>query len=219
MSTYLLIQGGNMSTNTWNKLSGQNIHTEDGQMGSSYWDGTIKALESAGHQAYAPKLFDELEHDLTDHINQICDFIYKKDLFDIILVGHSYGGFVITGVADKLPERISKLVYLDSALPEPGQSLIDILDMVYSKDEYETAIPQPNPPYIEPIKYDPQKIKRINKVYILCTQSEFIAISNIFKEKISKSRNEWTNYEIESSHVPMADQPEELITLLLQIGL
>ena len=51
-------------------------------------------------------------------------------LRDVILVGHSYGGFVITGVADRVPGRIRHLVYLDTGLPDPGESLMDLLGNV-----------------------------------------------------------------------------------------
>ena len=138
-----------MSTETWNKLSGQNITTKDGRMGAKYWDGTVDALKAAGHRAYAPELAEEFETNLTGHVLQIYDFILEKDLESIILVGHSYGGFVITGVADKLFGRIRNLVYLDSALPDPGQSLIEILNLIFSKKQHQVALPQPNPPYMD----------------------------------------------------------------------
>lgn len=64
-------------------------------------------------------------------------------------MGHSYGGYVITGVADKLSGRIRNLVYLDSALPDPGQSLIEILNLIFSKKQHQVALPQPNPPYMD----------------------------------------------------------------------
>jgi len=70
----------------------------------------------------------------------------------VILVGHSYGGLVITGVAHQMPDRIQHLVYLDSAIPEPGQSLIEILNMVYSSEDYEAALPEPSPPYVEKLQ-------------------------------------------------------------------
>ena len=59
MANYVLVQGGNMSTDTWNRLSGQQIVTETGYMGARYWDGTIKALISAGNHAYVPELLEE----------------------------------------------------------------------------------------------------------------------------------------------------------------
>lgn len=217
MKTYVLVQGGNMSTETWNRLSGQDITTDDGHMGARYWDGTVTALEDAGHRAYAPELLNEFETDLTGHIQQIYDFILENDLIDIILVGHSYGGFVITGVADRLSGRIRHLVYVDSALPDPGQSLIGILDKVYSKEQYRTALPEPSPPYIEPLQFHPENIKLLNKTYIRCMKSDFIEVSRMVKEKINASKEEWTYYELPASHVPMADRPEEFYNILLQI--
>lgn len=217
MKTYLLVHGGNMSTATWNLLSGENVTTRDGHIGSRYWNGTINALEAAGHIAFAPKLLSEFETDLTGHIRQIIDIILEKDLDDIILVGHSYGGFVITGVADRLPERIRNLVYLDSALPDPGQSLIGIMDMVYTKEQYVGALPEANPPYVEPLQYNPEDLKQLKKTYIRCMKSSFIDVSKLALEKIKKSKEKWDYYELQSSHVPMADAPEELFELLLEI--
>ena len=181
-----------MSTETWNKLSGQNISTEDGHMGVKYWDGTVDALKSVGHRVFAPTLSDEFSSNLTDHINQIYMLIVEKDLQNIILVGHSYGGFVITGVADQMPERIHLLVYLDSGIPDPGQSLVDALNMVYSKEDYAAAVPDP--------------------------KSEFIDVTRIAKEKVDASIGEWTYFELPSSHVPMADLPEEFYKLMLEIA-
>jgi pimeloyl-ACP methyl ester carboxylesterase len=207
-----------MSTKTWNKLSGQNIFTEDGHMGAHYWDGTVDALVSAGHRALAPTLLDEFTSNLTDHINQICRLIVENDLQNIILVGHSYGGFIITGVADRMPERIRLLVYLDSALPDPGQSLIDILNIVYPPEEDALELPDPNPPYLEKIKYDPKTIQGLKKIYIRCSKSAFIDISTLVKEKIDAEKGGWTYFELPSSHVPMADLPDDFYKLLLSIA-
>lgn len=217
MKTYILVQGGNMSTETWKKLSGQNVATENRHMGARYWEGTVTALKDAGHHAYAPELADELESNLTGHIQQIYDFILENDLKNIILVGHSYGGLVITGVADKLPGRARNLVYIDSALPEPGKSLIDILNKIYSKEQYEAALPEQNSPYVEPLQFHPENIMLLNKIYIRCMNSEFIEVTRLSKAKIDSSEESWTYYELQSSNVPMADQPDELNKILLQI--
>jgi pimeloyl-ACP methyl ester carboxylesterase len=61
--------------------------------------------------------------DLETHIEDIINVLFYEDLEHVILVGHSYGGMVITGVADRLRERVDHLVYLDGALPEDGESL------------------------------------------------------------------------------------------------
>lgn len=217
METYVLVHGGNMSTKTWNKLSGQNITTDDGYMGAKYWDGTVTALEAAGSRVFAPTLGDEFTSNLTDHIHEICALIVENDLQDIILVGHSYGGFVITGVADRIPERIGSLVYLDSALPDPGQSLMDILNLTYSQDD-SAVLPDPNPPYVEKLQYNLKTIAGIKKIYIRCTKSEFADISQFAKEKIDTAGEGWVYFELPSSHVPMADLPDDFYKLLLSIA-
>jgi len=72
MATYVLVHGGNMSTETWNKLTVRNpIYTKDGHLGSKYWDGTVSALTAHNHRVFAPTLKDEYTCNLTDHIEQI----------------------------------------------------------------------------------------------------------------------------------------------------
>ena len=92
-----------------------------------------KILRARGHEVYAPSLtgLADREHllsadvDLNMHITDIVKLLQYEDLLDVILVGHSYGGMVITGVADRATDRIANLVYLDAAFPENGQSLVD----------------------------------------------------------------------------------------------
>src|SRR5205085_2713241 len=64
--------------------------------------------------------------DLDFHINDVVQLLHYWDLRDVVLVGHSYGGMVITGIADRASDRIGKLVYLDAANPKNGQSLVDV---------------------------------------------------------------------------------------------
>src|SRR5205085_10666394 len=66
------------------------------------------------------------EVNLSTHIQDVTNTLWYEDLNDVILVGHSYGGMVVTGVADRMPERIKHLVYLDAFLPGDGQSLYDL---------------------------------------------------------------------------------------------
>jgi pimeloyl-ACP methyl ester carboxylesterase len=91
-------------------------------------------LRSAGHEVYTPTLtgLGERSHlvsgdvDLDLHITDVVAVLHYEDLRDVILVGHSYGGMVITGVADRAFDRIGRLVYLDAANPVNGQSLVDV---------------------------------------------------------------------------------------------
>lgn len=97
------------------------------------WDRVVPLLERAGHEVIAPTLKGVGERkseatpelDLDTHIREVVTLIANHELRDVILVGHSYGGMVITGVADRVGTRICRLVYLDAAIPEDGEALID----------------------------------------------------------------------------------------------
>lgn len=90
-------------------------------------------LRAKGHEVYAPTLTglaereDSLnsEIDLDVHIADIAKLLHFEDLHGVILVGHSYGGMVITGAADRAIDRVGHLVFLDAATPANGQTLID----------------------------------------------------------------------------------------------
>lgn len=88
-------------------------------------------LTADGHKVYRPTLTGQGERahlastnvDLSTHIQDIVNVILYENLHDIVLVGHSYGGMVITGVADRVPERIKHLVYVDAFVPLDGESV------------------------------------------------------------------------------------------------
>lgn len=96
------------------------------------WRDVRAGLEALGHTVYAPTLtgLAEKAHLLTPqvglntHIADVVSVIKDNDLANIILVGHSYGGMIITGVADTLKQRIEHIIYLDAALPKDGQTMI-----------------------------------------------------------------------------------------------
>ena len=99
---------------------------------SSGWPGCLRA---AGHEVYTPtmtgprrtrRIWSGPDVDLDLHIRDIVAVLHFEDLRDVILVGHSYGGMVITGVADRAADRVGRLVYLDAANPVNGQSLVDV---------------------------------------------------------------------------------------------
>jgi pimeloyl-ACP methyl ester carboxylesterase len=114
MTTYVLVHGG-------------------GHGGWCY-QRVARLLAAEGHAVYTPTLtgLGERAHLLSDavdlgmHIDDIVAVLDYEDLRDVVLVGHSYGGMVITGVADRVPERIGDLVYLDAATPKNGESLVDV---------------------------------------------------------------------------------------------
>ena len=114
MATYVLVHGG-------------------GHGGWCY-QRVARLLQAQGHVVYTPTMtgLGERAHllnadvDLHRHIEDIATVLEFEDLRDVILVGHSYGGMVITGTADRVPERIGRLVFLDAANPRNGQSLADV---------------------------------------------------------------------------------------------
>src|SRR6266550_3724430 len=93
------------------------------------WQRVVPVLRAAGHGVYTPTLtgLGERVHlaspdvGLSTHIEDIVNFILWENLHDIVLVGHSYGGMVVTGVADRIPGRIKHLVYVDALLAENGE--------------------------------------------------------------------------------------------------
>jgi len=216
MANYVLIHGGNMSTDTWNKLAGRDDYPPGGHLGARCWDGTVAFLTAHNHRVWAPTLEDEHSCDLTGHIEQVCRLITECELEDVILVGHSYGGMVITGVAARMADRIRRLVYLDAALPDPGQSLVDILNLSLAAASVSPPVlPEPAAAYVQELQFDPAKIQALPKTYILCTKSEFIDGTRLARQKIAAARQGWTYIELPSSHVPMADMPNEFYQLML----
>jgi pimeloyl-ACP methyl ester carboxylesterase len=111
LATYVLIHGG-------------------GHGGWCYQPVT-RRLQAAGHLVYAPSLPGMGEHthqlhpgiDLDAHIDDVVNLLFYEDLTEAIIVGHSYGGMVITGVADRAPDRVGHRVYLDAAYPKDHESL------------------------------------------------------------------------------------------------
>ena len=218
MAGYVLVHGGNMSTETWNKLApGNPIQTADGKLGGRVWDTVVSALKAHNHSVFAPTLKDEYSSSLAEHIEQICALITGNGLKNVVLAGHSYGGMVITGVASRMPERISHLVYVDAALPEPGQSLFDIISLS-GRDPLSFPGLEAVPPYVEKLQFDAGRIKPLPKTYILCTKSEFACVTKIAKQKIASSAKDWVYIELPACHVPMATMPDELIRILLEAG-
>ncbi len=103
--------------------------------GAWCWEATSAWLRDAGHEVWTPTLSDSAERfgesgrniGLSDHIRDVTQLIDAHDLHDVILVGHSYAGMVVTGVADRRRERVRSIVYLDAFVPESGQRAADFI--------------------------------------------------------------------------------------------
>jgi pimeloyl-ACP methyl ester carboxylesterase len=98
--------------------------------GNHSWRDFAPLLWARGHEVFAPSLtglgervhLGTPETDLSTHIQDVVNCIEYQDLHDIVLVGHSYGGMVVTGVAEKMEGRIRHIVYEDAFLPRDGES-------------------------------------------------------------------------------------------------
>ena len=114
MGTFVLVPGAGFGAWSWRKV--------------------IPLLRAAGHTAHPISLtgLGERIHlagpqvDLETHVTDVVNLLIYEDLADAVLVGHSYGGMVIAGVADRVPERVRRLVYLDAVIPAAGEGLADI---------------------------------------------------------------------------------------------
>lgn len=199
-------------------------------------------LEAKGWKVYRPSLSGLGEHfntartdiGLATHIDDIVNFILFEDLHDVILLGHSYGGMVITGVADRIPERIARLVYLEAILPVDGESVLGLRkpagydlakmtkdgfvvpDWVRPGKPFPIDVPHPLKTFSDPIVLKNQAAAaRIPATYILSVQrgrkpedSDFYAAS-----ERARARG-WPVITIEGDHNPQWRQPEALAELL-----
>jgi pimeloyl-ACP methyl ester carboxylesterase len=103
--------------------------------GPHAWRWLRPLLRAAGHEVVTPCLtgLGERAHlatpstDLDTHVTDVAAVLHFEDLHDVVLVGHSYGGMVVTGLADRVPERIGHLVYLDADVPREGESDLDLV--------------------------------------------------------------------------------------------
>lgn len=128
---------------------------------------------------------------LATHIADIVNVILFENLTDVILVGHSYGGMVITGVANKVPERIRQMVYIDAFVPEDGESVFTSLGPnggkmtePFTKDGFvdyffgptfpvpPTDVPQPLRTFTDTIEYEEENLISIPTIFILMTSRE-----------------------------------------------
>ncbi|MBX9698765.1 MAG: alpha/beta fold hydrolase [Acetobacteraceae bacterium] len=175
--------------------------------------------------------------DLETHIQDMLAVIACEDLRDILLVGHSYGGMVATGVADRVPERIRHLLYLDAFVPGDGQSLDDLVARapVASPVEGWLIPPNPSPPDTapedlawitprrrhQPARCFSQKLRLrgigappFPRSYVHCTRKEGV---DVFAQFADRYRGDpaWRFHAMDASHSPNVSAPEALAALLL----
>jgi pimeloyl-ACP methyl ester carboxylesterase len=114
------------------------------------WRLLTPLLRTAGHDVYTPTLtglgasshlLEQIDKiSLDTHVTDVSNLLFYEDLSEVVLVGHSYGGMVITGVAVKEPHRLSHLIYLDAYLPFKGENEIDLWPAEINQDQWRICL-------------------------------------------------------------------------------
>ena len=205
------------------------------------WKHVDHLLTADGNTVYRPTLTGLGEHsnldstniDLDTHIQDIVNVILWEDLHDVVLVGHSYGGMVITGVADRIPGRIRHLVYVDAKLPENGEHSDSIMakqTVRVIKDGYlvpfwvtnNTPLPHdvlmPAKTFSQPITLTNQIVARkIPTTYILTVDPGKTPEQDEFYPYYQRARARgWTALIMEGDHNVQRSHPQELVKLFEQ---
>jgi len=217
------------------------------------WRRVVDALEKKGHKVYAQSLtgVGDRSHlltkdvNLTTHANDVANVVKWDDLKDIVLVGHSSAGFVITQAAELIGPSVASIVYLDAFVPQPGDSLIALAnpgpkkameDAVARGDLVAKPVPaaafkvnEKDRAWVDakctphPLAAIAQKIETVGahekiarKTYIRATGWD----SPVFEQTLAKMKATpgWKTYEVVSGHDVMIDQPERLVEILLEVA-
>jgi pimeloyl-ACP methyl ester carboxylesterase len=211
-------------------------------------------MRAAGHELFTPAYtgLGERGHmrapdvSLATHIADVGAVLEIEDLADVVLVAHSYGGMVATGVAARHAARIRHLVYLDAFVPEPGQSLFDLLPPEVRLRMLEGAVAHGQgwlvPPQPLPLDTAPEDVAWIGprrmpqplltfttrldaglarfagaRSYIRCTRVGPGDPFHVFAER-ARSEPGWRYLELDASHNPHITVPERLMSLLGDIA-
>jgi pimeloyl-ACP methyl ester carboxylesterase len=217
------------------------------------WRRVVDLLEQRGHKVIAPTLtgLGERSHlmsatiNLDTHITDVVNVIKWEGLKDIVLVGHSYGGWPITGAIEHVFDRVSSVVYLDAFIPSDGQKSLDtaseftrkgILDAmakgeisragpsaaVFGVNDEDQAwvdaklTPQPIGVSLQPIKLSGALDRLNKKTYIRAPKYPQPNFDAYYQAK--KSDPSWRTYEVPCGHDVMIDMPDRLVEILLEVA-
>jgi pimeloyl-ACP methyl ester carboxylesterase len=217
--------------------------------GAWCWKKILPGLWQAGHRAFPVTLSGvgerahQLSRDITlhTHIDDVAAVIEAEELQNAILVGHSYAGMVITGVADRMPQRIGRLVYLDAVVPLPGESWSsghsaqtqaqrrEAIAATGSIPPADPALfgltgedaqwvsrrntPQPGGVYDDALQFDAARVSSLPRTFIDCNAPALATIDAMRKRV--RQQPGWQVHEIATGHDPMISAPDELLRLLL----
>jgi pimeloyl-ACP methyl ester carboxylesterase len=213
--------------------------------GSWCWDRVRRKLQLHGHEVHAPTLtgVGERSHllapeiDLETHVLDVLNLARWHEIDDFVLCGHSYGGMVVSAVADRIPERIRSLVYLDAFVPEHGKALADyapvpeglLVDgwkcLPFSAEAFgvngadrawvdRQCTPQSVACFRQPVQLRGGigSIRRVSYLYA----TGWAGGASTFRRFYDQARSRgWETSEVDCGHDVMIDKPDEIATLLL----
>jgi pimeloyl-ACP methyl ester carboxylesterase len=218
--------------------------------GAWCWSRVVPALWAAGHRVFAVTLtgVGERAHllsagiTLDTHIADVVGTIEAEELRGVVLVGHSYGGMVITGAADRLPDRIARLFYIDAVVPHSGESWSSGHDpqtqdvrrkMIATQGWLAPPDPaifglqaadhawvsrrqtaQPGGVYDAALHFDEQRIAAIPRTFVDCTTPPLATIAEMRRRVRTESG--WRVIEMTTGHDAMISAPDDLVALLLE---
>jgi len=220
--------------------------------GAWCWRRVARLLARDGHEVFSPTLtgLGERLHllspaiDVDTHILDVVNEMRWQELNNVVLVGHSYGGMVISGVAETMEKSIASLVMLDAFMPEDGQSLVDMQppqmreSVLIAAEEGRTALsprsaaafkvnekdrawvdaqctPQPVRCFLQKLALTGARERIANKAYVRATGYP----SEPFDRGLAKARAQgWRTYEVPCGHDVMLDQPERLAAILCEVA-
>lgn len=202
---------------------------------------TDSLLSANGNEVYRASLTGQGERvhlsstgiDLNTHIKDVVNMILYDNLKEVILVGHSYGGMVITGVADSIPGRIKKLVFLDAILPNDGESLATSRNTGVNGPEHSPKdgfmvpewvkpdapapkdVPQSIKTFTQPVSFNNPAAVKIPATYILTVDPGKKPESDGFYMYGERAKKRGYKYLImDADHNPQFNKSEELAALL-----
>ena len=201
-------------------------------------------LREKGYNVYRPQLTGQGERvhlassniGLSTHIEDVVNMILLEDLHDIILVGHSYGGMVITGVADRVPDRIKRLVYLDAFVPNDGESVMSIVGArgewlkTMIKGDYIVPpwvkpdqappkdVPHPLKTFTDPLALKNKAARDLPATYILTVDKGKEAKDDDFYAQSQRAKERgWPVLQLTADHNAQWSAPEALVEMLAGI--
>ena len=206
------------------------------------WKRTGNHLLEDGHTVYRATLtglgermhLNSADVDLQTHINDVVNLILFEDLHDVVLTGHSYGGMVITGVMDRVPERIKHVVFLDAAVPDDGMSLWDLfggrgiqdpsrfadgfmqVPWVKEGDKPPHSVKHSIKCFNQPVSYKNPAAKALNVTYVAFVPKDKSAEERAKTDKSwqrAESRG-WTIRTFPGGHVAQQEDPRGVATLI-----